>query len=181
MCLCRPAALSGGQALQRGLGRTASLEQSLAYNGSCVPLAGEPGWEVPARQAPAAPDTRQLRLTHGLGQLLEGRAPRPRRHPRGAAPPATAGEHLATPQGAAPPAAAAVRLPAGRPAGERGASLWGCLVLGGPVGTCVLTVGGPMCSPAGERGGLLVGAPGAGRAHGYGCPNSGGAHVQSSR
>lgn len=93
----------------------------------CLSWAGEPGWEVAARQAPAAADPRQLRLPDSLCQLLQGRAPRARRHPRGAAPPAAAGEHLAAPQGAAPPAAAAVCFPAGRPAGELPAA---CLLVG---------------------------------------------------
>lgn len=110
--VCAPAL----RAVQRGRGKL----QSRAVTGfhRCLFRAGEPGWEVAARQAPAAPDSRQLRLPDSLCQLLQGRAPRARCHPRGAAPPAAAGEHLAAPQGAAPPAAAAVCFPAGRPAGE---------------------------------------------------------------
>lgn len=95
----------------------------LVHNRSSVFRAGEPGREVAPRQAPAALDSRQLRFPHGLRQLLQGRAPRPRRHPRGAAPPAAAREHLAAPQGPAAPEAAALCFPAGRSAGGSRAAL----------------------------------------------------------
>lgn len=112
---------------EHGPGRRRGKPQTLGNPVPCVSWAGEPGREVPPRQAAAAADARQLRLPDGLRQLLQGRAPRARCHPRGAAPPAAARKHLAAPQGPAPPAAAAVCLPAGRAAGQFRASpsAWG--------------------------------------------------------
>lgn len=115
-----------------GAGIAAGAKLRTLGNRTSVLSEGEPGWEVTPRQAPAAFDSWQLRLPHGLCQLLQGCAPCPWCHPWGAAPPATAWEHLAAPQGPAPPAAAAVCVPARRSAGRcwgplsRGGWAWGC-------------------------------------------------------
>lgn len=114
-----------------GAGLAAWGKPRTSDNRPCVSWAGEPGRQVAPRQAPAAADSRQLRLPDGLRQLLQGGAPRPRRHPRGAAPPAAARKHLAAPQGPAAPAAAALCLPAGRAAGQFQVVLFR---VGGPVG-----------------------------------------------
>lgn len=146
-CVCASVCTrTGGQVLQHGLGKALGPEELLVYNHSSVLPAGEPGREVTPWQAPAAPDSWQLRFPDGLRQLLQGRAPCSRRHPWGAASPAAAREHLAAPQGPAPPEAAAVRFPAGRSAGgSRGPlSSRGRLVPSESVGGCVVIGGLPV-------------------------------------
>lgn len=78
---------------------------------------GESRWESPVGQTPAPFDSRQRRLANSIGQLHQGSEPRPGHHPRGAAPPAAAGEHLAAPQTPPAPAPAALRLPTRCPTG----------------------------------------------------------------
>lgn len=113
-------------------------------------LTGQPGRQSTAGCAAAAPESRELWVTHSHSQLLQGGAPGAGCGARGVAPPAAAWEYLAAPQGAAPPAPAALRLPAGCPAGNTlrphpgishrpsrhawvphlGDQAWGCLIYG---------------------------------------------------
>lgn len=81
-------------------------------------LTGEPGWKVTVGQASAPSDPRERRFLDGVGELLQGCASCLGHHPRGAAPPEAAGEHLAASQSPPAPTAAALRFPAGRAASK---------------------------------------------------------------
>lgn len=78
---------------------------------------GEPRWQNPVRQATATFDPGQCRFSDGISKLLQGSAPRPGYHPRGAASSETAGKYLAAPQSEAAPTSAALCLSTGRPTG----------------------------------------------------------------
>lgn len=106
------------------------------------PFPGKPRREVSAGQTAATFDPRKCRFTHGFGQLLQGRAPRPRHHSRGVASPEAAGEHLAAPQSAPAPASAAVCLSAGRSAGERQRICFGAPAQGSDLDTTSEAKGG---------------------------------------
>lgn len=84
--------------------------------------AGESRRQSLIGQTTAASHSWWRRFTDGHRQLLQGRAPRPRHHPRGPASPEAAGEHLATPKGPSAPAPAAVCVSAGRPTGKHNPS-----------------------------------------------------------
>lgn len=79
---------------------------------------GQPGRQGSVGRAAAPPKPGKLRVPDGDGQLLQGGALHPGRGAWGAAPPAPPRGHLAASQGPAAPAAPALRLPAGRTAGE---------------------------------------------------------------
>lgn len=86
---------------------------------SCPSLSpGQSGWQGPTGCPPETTEPRELGVSDGHSQLLQGSPLYPGCGPRGPAPPETPGEHLAAPQGPPAPKATALCIPTGRPTGN---------------------------------------------------------------